>query len=246
MPPVYDQNFAEVYDLIYGPGVGKDYAQEAGELTALIRERRPSASSLLDVACGTGLHLLHLSEHFGEVEGVELSPQMAEIARSRLGPGVKVTIGDMREFDLGRRFDAVTCLFSAIGYVQSREELHRTLERLAAHLSPGGVLVLEPWFTPEAWQAGGLYHSVAEENGRTVVRLSYSGLTEDGKSLSDMHYLLGEEGVGIRYWRDQHILSLFTEDEYLDAFAAAGFGPVELLPGWQEGRDRLVAILPKG
>jgi len=241
---VYDQNVAPVYDLIYGAGVGKDYAKEAGELAALIHERRPEASSLLDVACGTGMHLLHLREHFGAVAGVELSPQMAEIAGARLGPSVEISVGDMRDFDLGRRFDAVTCLFSSIGYVQSREELHRALGRLAAHLQPGGVLVVEPWFSPQAWRAGTVHDGRAEQDGRVVIRLSYSGLTEDGKSLTDMHYLYGEEGVGVRYWRDVHIMSLFTEDEYLDAFAAAGFGPVELLPGWREGRDRLVAILP--
>jgi SAM-dependent methyltransferase len=243
---VYDQNLASVYDLIYGVGVGKDYAKEAGELAALIRERRPAAASLLDVACGTGMHLLHLRGHFGEVEGVELSPQMAEIAQSRLGPGVRITVADMRDFGLGRQFDAVTCLFSSIGYVRSREELHRTLQRLAGHLAPGGVLVLEPWFTPDAWRAGTVHESMAQQDGLTVFRLSYSGLTEDGKSLTDMHYLLGEEGVGVRHWQDVHVLSLFTDDEYLDAFAAAGFGPVELVPGWREGRDRLVAILPQG
>jgi SAM-dependent methyltransferase len=241
---VYDRNFAEVYDLIYGSGVGKDYAREAADLAALIRDRQPTASSLLDVACGTGRHLSHLREYFGEVEGVELSPQMAEVAGARLGPEARVTVGDMRGFDLGRRFDAVTCLFSAIGYVQSREELRQTLQRFAAHLSPGGVLVLEPWITPEAWQAGSVHHHLAEQDGRTVVRLSYSGLTKEGKSLTDMHFLVGEQGVGIRHWREEHILSLFTDDEYLDAFALAGFGPVELLPGWREGRDRLVAILP--
>ena len=246
MPRVYDQNTAPVYDLIYGAGVGKDYVKEAGELAALIRERRPASSSLLDVACGTGLHLLHLRDHFAEVAGVELSPQMAAIAAERLGPSVKVTVGDMRDFGLGRRFDAVTCLFSSIGYVQSREELHRTLERFAAHVSPGGVLVVEPWFSPETWIAGTVHHGIAEEDGRTVIRLSYSGLTEDGKSLADMHFLYGEEGVGVRYWRDTHVMSLFAEDDYLDAFAAAGFGPVELLPGWRAGRDRLVAILPQG
>lgn len=243
---VYDQNLAQVYDLIYGAGVGKDYAKEAGELAALIRERRPATASLLDVACGTGVHLLHLREHFAEVAGVELSPQMASIAAERLGPDVTITVADMRDFSLGRQFDAVTCLFSSIGYVQSFDELNRTLERLAAHLAPGGVLVLEPWFSPEAWRAGTVHESIAEQDGLTVIRLSYSGLTEDGKSSTDMHYLLGEEGVGVRHWHDEHIMSLFTDDEYLDAFAAAGFSPVELVPGWRAGRDRLIAILPKG
>lgn len=247
MPLVYDQNTAPVYDLIYGAGIGKDYAKEAGELAALIRERRPAASSLLDVACGTGMHLLHLRDHFDEVAGVELSPQMAAIAASRLGSSVEVNVADMREFGLGRRFDAVTCLFSSIGYVQSSEELDRTLERFAAHLSPGGVLVVEPWFSPETWQAGTVHDDRAEQDGHTVVRVSYSGLTEDGKkSLADMNYLYGEPDVGVRYWRDVHVMSLFTDDEYLDAFAAAGFGPVELVPGWRAGRDRLVAVYPQG
>lgn len=247
MRNVYDQNTAPVYDLIYGAGVGKDYATEAGQIAVLVRERRPAAASLLDVACGTGLHLMHLREHFGEVEGVELSPQMAAIATGRLGPSVMVNVGDMRDFNLDRRFDAVTCLFSAIGYMQSGEELQAALRRFAAHLLPGGVLVLEPWFSPEAWQAGTVHHDTAEENGHVVMRLSYSGLSDDGtKSLTDMHYLHGEPGVGVRHWRDLHIMSLFNEDEYLDAFVAAGFGPVELVPGWRAGRDRLVAILALG
>jgi SAM-dependent methyltransferase len=240
---VYDQNLASVYDIIYGLAVGKDYATDARELAALVRERRPRALSLLDVACGTGQHLLHLRDHFAEVEGVELSPAMAEIARTRLGDSVRVTIGDMRGFDLGRRFDAVTCLFSSIGYVRSREELHAALDRFAAHLSPGGVLVLEPWFTPEQWRPGTIHHSSAQEGGRTIIRLSHSGLTEDGKSSTDMHYLYGQEGVGVRHWQDTHIMSLFTDEEYLDAFAAAGFGPVRQVPGWRAGRDRLVAAL---
>ena len=244
---MYDQNLASVYDVIYGVAVEKDYAREADELAALIRERRPQASSLLDVACGTGQHLFHLREHFAEVEGVELSPQMAEIAESRLGRSVKVTVGDLRDFDLGRRFDAVTCLFSSIGYVRSWEELRRSLERFAAHLSPGGVLVLEPWFSPGEWLDGSVHQSSAvDDRGRTIIRLSYSGLTEDGKSYSDMHYLVGEPGVGLRHWHDKHVLSLFTDDEYLEAFAVAGFGPVEEVAGWRAGRDRLVAVLPAG
>jgi SAM-dependent methyltransferase len=241
---VYDQNLAAVYDLIYGVAIGKDYAVEASELAALIRAHRTDASALLDVACGTGLHLLHLRALFDEVEGVELSPQMRAIAESRLGAAVKIHAGDMRTFDLGRRFDAVTCLFSSIGYVQSREELHRSLERFAAHIEPGGVLIVEPWFSPEDWRPGTVHHLLGEEDGRTVIRLSYSDVTGEGKSSTEMHYLLGQEGAGIRHWSDEHIMSLFTDDEYVDAFTAAGFVGVERVPGWRAGRERIVAVLP--
>lgn len=241
---MYDQNLARVYDLLYGVAVSKDYAAEAGELVELIRSRRPGAASLLDVACGTGQHLLHLRDRFDHVEGVELSADMRAIAAQRLGPRTPVHPGDMRTFDLGRRFDAITCLFSSIGYLQSVQELRAALRRFAAHLEPGGVLVLEPWFTPEKWQSGTVYESSAEgPDGLTVMRLSYSDLTPEGKSRSTMHFLVGEPGVGVRHWSDVHVMSLFTDEEYGEAFAAAGFGPVERVTGWRVDRHRLVATL---
>ncbi|HEX6685473.1 MAG TPA: methyltransferase domain-containing protein [Candidatus Limnocylindrales bacterium] len=241
---MYDQNLAGVYDLIYGVAVSKDYVAEAGELAELIRSRRPEASSLLDVACGTGQHLLHLRDLFEHVEGVELSADMRAIAAERLGPQTPVHAGDMRTFDVGRKFDAITCLFSSIGYVQSVEELRATLRRFAAHLEPGGVLVLEPWFAPDAWRPGTVHDGVAEApDGRVVMRLSYSDVTPEGKSLTTMHYLYGEPGVGVRHWSDEHVMSLFTDDEYGDAFTAAGFRPLQLVTGWRVDRHRLVATL---
>ena len=54
---------------------------EANELHALIQSRRPGATSLLDVACGTGAHLLRLRRHY-EVAGVDLAPAMLEEAGS--------------------------------------------------------------------------------------------------------------------------------------------------------------------
>src|SRR5262245_54305782 len=107
---MYDERVAEIYDLIYG--VRKDYPAEAVELTAIIRERAPLARSLLDVACGTGEHLRFLREHFDTAEGLELAAPMRAVAAAKL-PEVTVHAGDMRDFQLGRTFDAVVCLFSA-------------------------------------------------------------------------------------------------------------------------------------
>ena len=59
---------AQWYDKIYQSM--KDYGAETDKLTAIIREHRRSAGNrLLDVACGTGLHLSHLTQHFA-VEGL--------------------------------------------------------------------------------------------------------------------------------------------------------------------------------
>jgi len=104
------ENSAAAYDLLHGAR-GKDYGREAERVLARIRRLRPEARSVLDVACGTGLHLaafLHLGL---DVEGVELVPAMIAEARKR-APEVPIHAGDMRTFRLDRRFDA-SCACSA-------------------------------------------------------------------------------------------------------------------------------------
>ena len=105
---------AHLYDAVYA---FKDYAAEVERLRQVIDARVPSARTLLDVACGTGMHLAELRRWY-EVEGLDLDPQLLAFARERL-PDVPLHEGDMTAFDLGREFDVVTCLFSSIAYVRT-------------------------------------------------------------------------------------------------------------------------------
>jgi hypothetical protein len=118
----------EIYDLLYA---WKDYSAEADRIHALVSQRAPGARTLLDVACGTGGHLAHLRDRFS-VEGLDLDPALIEHARRRL-PDTAFHAGDMRTFELGRRFDVVTCLFSSIGYMHTAAELSTAIERMAGH-----------------------------------------------------------------------------------------------------------------
>jgi SAM-dependent methyltransferase len=115
------------YDRLYS---WKDYRAEVERVRELLRtHQRSSGRRLLDVACGTGLHLAHLRETH-DVEGVDANDEMLRIARERC-PGVPFHRGDMRSFDLGSRFDAVTCLFSSIGYLRTTEDLASTFRTFA-------------------------------------------------------------------------------------------------------------------
>lgn len=70
---------ALAYDLIQ-KGRGRDYRAQAATLTSVIRARQPNARTLLDVVCGTGLHLSFLRETF-DVAGLDISPAMIERTR---------------------------------------------------------------------------------------------------------------------------------------------------------------------
>ncbi|MCI4360192.1 MAG: class I SAM-dependent methyltransferase, partial [Thermoplasmata archaeon] len=166
---------AEQYDRIYAE---KEYDAEARELTRLARRYAPGARTLLDVACGTGRHLAAFRENF-EVEGIDASPAMLRVARRRLGRSTRLTVGDMRSFDLGRTFDVLVCLFSAIGYLRTERDRRRTFRNFARHLAPGGVMLVEGWILPAKFRQRHLAlqtASVRTHDGTDVkiVRLSSS------------------------------------------------------------------------
>jgi SAM-dependent methyltransferase len=238
----YDDDSVRAYELIYVGAAGKDYEQEAKDIAAFIWHRNPAADSLLDVACGTGLHLSHLRHTFGHVQGLEISPAMRTAAAARL-PGISIHAGDMRAFQLGRTFGAVTCLFSSIGYLSSEAELRQALRCLAGHLQPGGVLLLEPWHTPGEWSTGSVHAGGAGDGHRHVTRMCYSSQTGT-TSVMTMHYLLGQAGAGIRHWTEEHVMSLFTDEQYHDAIWYAGLRDIEWLPGFDQ-LPRIAATKPQ-
>ena len=228
---------AELYDAIYG---FKDYAAESQRVAQLIQERRAGARTLLDVACGTGKHLEHLRDHY-DVEGLDASAEMLAVAARRL-PGVPLHRADMfADWSLGRAFDAVTCLFSAIGFARTLPELRDAIANMARHLAAGGVLVVEPWIERDTYQPGGVHNLVVDEADLKISRMNISEL-EDDVAVLVFHYLVGTP-ARIEYFTERHELGLFTRDEYEEAFLAAGL-EVEHDPEGLIGRGLFIGRAP--
>lgn len=206
---------ARYYDKIYA---GKDYAAEAERLVVLLGNGRSKRRSLLDVACGTGCHIEYLRKSF-DVEGLDICAEALDDARRR-NPGVAFHVADMTDFDLGRTFDVVTCLFSSIGYVKTLDRLRAAVRSMAAHLNPEGVLVVEPWFTPGEWHPNTVHAVYIDEPELKIARVNTS-LVEGRLSIVELHYLVGTP-ERTEHLVERHELGLFEVDEMISALEGEG------------------------
>jgi ubiquinone/menaquinone biosynthesis C-methylase UbiE len=207
----------DFYDPVYSAS-SKNYAAESSELIDIIDERNPQATTLLDVACGTGRHISFLRQRF-TCTGLDSSEGMLDVARNHL-PEIEFLHGDMVDFDLGKTFDVVTCLFSSIGYVRTAERLDAAIASMARHVAPGGMLIVEPWIRPEDWIDGDVVADLIDHDFVKLAHMTKS--SRDGDvSFVENHYLAGLPD-GIEHRVTRHTLGLFTWERQEEAFAKAG------------------------
>jgi SAM-dependent methyltransferase len=113
---------------------------------SLIRARLPIPGRLLDVGCGYGFFLDHMSRRGWQVEGIEISAPARRHARAHLGIDVSPQSLPRPDWVDGT-FDVVSLLY-VIEHLPDPASVLREARRL---LRPGGLLVLRwPNTTPIA------------------------------------------------------------------------------------------------
>ena len=203
------QDSANYYDLLYS---FKDYQAEADTLAGMLGD----CSTLLDVACGSGEHYRFLSRRF-EVDGLDLNPQFLELARLK-NPRGRYFEGDMSAFDLGQKYDAVTCLFSSIGYLHERQQIVECLRCMARHARR--LLLVEPWFEPQQWNNGRTQMLTHETEDLKICRVSRS--SQEGElAVMECRFVVARP-EGLDSFEEVHRLRLSTRAEMESAFAEAG------------------------
>jgi dTDP-3-amino-3,4,6-trideoxy-alpha-D-glucopyranose N,N-dimethyltransferase len=212
---MYKRLSGQVYDALHD--VFKDYTAECRKLREVLHQYAPAAKTLLDVTCGTGRHLEQLRKRY-YVEGLDMSAGMLRTARKRC-PGVRFHRANMVNFRLRQRFDVIVCLFSSIAYVRTAERLRRTIANLASHLQPGGIVVVEPWFSPDTYWTGRVVANFVNKPELKIVWM-YTSKTEGRTAILDSHYLVGTP-KRIDHFTERYEVGLFRHTQYLKAFQKA-------------------------
>ncbi len=228
---------AKYYDRIYS---FKDYLDEAVRVQNLIIKYLESGgNTILDVACGTGLHLKYLKDDFS-CTGADISKSMLKIARKNV-KGVTFKEADMKTLRLGKQFDVITCLLSSVGYVKTDASLKRTIENFSKHLKKGGVALIEPSHAGSFYLKGEPRITTYDGKEVKIARIN-DVKTRQATAVLNMHIIIAERGKDAKYFMDAHELGLFGINKTLGIMKEAGFKSKYLKNGLMLGRELFIGI----
>ncbi|MFN8699608.1 MAG: class I SAM-dependent methyltransferase [Flavobacteriales bacterium] len=161
-------------------------------LSALLsRLKVAPGASILDLACGSGRHSVYLAGQGYSVTGVDLSESSIQRAKRHRIENLSFIRADMRTFGLNKEFDLILNLFTSFGYFDRQEENLQVLQRIASHLKPEGLFVLD--FMNTYWVSRTLVASEIIE--RQAIRFEIARSIEDRHVVKRIQVMDGTKSI---------------------------------------------------
>ncbi|HEY7250440.1 MAG TPA: class I SAM-dependent methyltransferase, partial [Methylomirabilota bacterium] len=141
--------------------------------------RRP-VRRVLDIACGTGPHLIRLAGRGYRMSGLDLSPENIAYLRERAAAGgvtPELFVADMTRFRLPRPVDAAICMQDSQGHLLTNEALLDHLRCVARSLGKGGLYVFDRYMC-SSWTDPARRWSWTRRRGNATVRATFEALKD--------------------------------------------------------------------
>jgi ubiquinone/menaquinone biosynthesis C-methylase UbiE len=196
-------------------------------------------SPVLELASGTGRVSLMLAEAGHEIVGIDISPEMLEIAQEKIQklPATvqsRVTLhrGDITDFNLGQKFSMII-IPSAFKFLLTTDDQLACLKCTRDHLQEDGVFILD-LYPGRIFEEDGVYTTYPAEIDGAMVTKSY-------KSYNDLDTQLRRTEVVVEITHPrgdverietESMTALITTQEGDRLLRLAGFQVVEEYGGW--------------
>ncbi|OHB97733.1 MAG: hypothetical protein A2W74_09995 [Planctomycetes bacterium RIFCSPLOWO2_12_38_17] len=239
--------YAAYYDILYQD---KDYAGEALFISQLIDKllsKNRRNIQLLDLACGTGRHAMELSKLGYQVEGSDVSEKMIRIAKEESNKNNFGITFYNESFQtagrLGKKYDVVLSLFSAICYITSYNDLSIAFRNISSLLNAEGIFIFDFWngnavldsFSP-------IRIKRMAKDGKEILRISETTLDKITQTANlKFKFILIQNNSISKEFQEEHRVRYFFLQEMVDFLHANRFEVIFRCPFMNHLKDIDVA-----
>jgi len=136
MEQLYD-TYARLYDAIYFKE-----EQYQKEINFLMEIKSKKNLNILDLCGGTGSHANILINHGHNVLIVDQSGPMIDVAKKK-NPLIRTIQQDIFSFKTDEKFDLILCMYGAIHYTESINQIKELIKSFVNILNDGGKVVFD-------------------------------------------------------------------------------------------------------
>ena len=214
--------FAAVYDRLMAD---VDYNAWAEYLRGLLQQHAPSATTVLDCACGTGEITLRLSQMGYAVTGLDVSADMLYEAQQkclRAGRRIPFVQQDMRNIALHKPVDAIVCACDGVNYLTSAKDLAAFFCGAYQALSPGGLLLFD---VSSAYKLSRVLGCNTFGEDEADCAYLWKNYYDEASALCEMRltFFVRQANGGYERFTERHVQRAHQVTELVDALQNSGF-----------------------
>lgn len=202
-------DFAYIYDKL----IDQDYERWADYIEEIFKKHNVKPKLILDLGCGTGSITNILAKRGYDMIGVDLSPDMLNVARDKAYEDeldVLYLCQDIREFELYGTVDAIICTLDVLNYITDPKDLKRVFSLVKNYLNPDGIFIFDINTKHKLKNTLGNNTFINDENG-----IFYTWENEYSENISNQYltfFAETEDGLYERF-DENHVQRAYTTEE---------------------------------
>lgn len=228
------QDYAYYYNAFYKD---KDYKAEAAVVDKLLKGCNPQIRSIINFGCGTGKHDIELAKLGYRCRGIDISPQMIEIAKQNADLddiSASFETADIRAYQTNVKFDAVLSLFHVMSYQNTNNDVLNTFISARKLLSDNadGYFLFDAWYGPGVLtDTPSIRVKEIEDEKNRFIRIARP-VMHDKENIVDVNYevlVINRESDRVQTINEVHRMRYFFRPELELFLKEAGFSLLDCI-----------------
>ncbi|NLZ48956.1 MAG: class I SAM-dependent methyltransferase [Clostridiales bacterium] len=223
--------FAEIYDSLIYEDI--DYVAWSNFILDKYNNFSNKKDDYLDLGCGTGNLAINIAPFFNNNWCVDLSEDMLIIAENKFRnkkQRAKFVKQDMKELNLNRKFDLITCSLDCTNYLTEEGELQKFFICIRNHLKEQGMFVFD--INSDYKLKNILGNNTFTYNEEDIVYI-WENTLEDNILEMYLTFFIKEDDLYERF-DEVHVERIYSEVEIDEALKGAGLSIINKLDNYTD------------